>query len=379
MTGRTFAEFFAGIGLVRLGLEAAGWSAEFANDIDSKKHEMYGHHFGESAHYKVEDVYKLKASDVPDVALWWASFPCTDLSLAGYRRGLKGQESGSLYAFLKLLKDKDGQRPPLVALENVSGFLTSHGGMDFAGTIRALNRLGYSCDAFVLDAINFVPQSRPRVFIVGSFDTPSTKDVKAALEKRDARLKLSHLTTAMTGRKGLRWMIHDLPAPPEHTARLTNFLQRLDADSRRWWSRDRVEYLLGQMSPNHTEIAERLRHATSITKATVYRRIRYSKSMAEIRTDGVAGCLRTPKGGSSRQILLVLGKGEARARFMTPREYARLMGAPDYKIAVSDNQAYFGFGDAVCVPVISWIAEHALNPLMESASGDAVEVGSAAG
>jgi DNA (cytosine-5)-methyltransferase 1 len=99
--------------------------------------------------------------------------------------------------------------------------------------------------------------------------------------------------------------------------------------------------------------------------ATVYRRVRYGKSMAELRTDGVAGCLRTPRGGSSRQILLVAGMGAVRARFMTPREYARLMGAPQYTINVPDNQAYFGFGDAVCVPVIQWIGQRVLNPLVD--------------
>lgn len=85
--------------------------------------------------------------------------------------------------------------------------------------------------------------------------------------------------------------------------------------------------------------------------------------MAELRTDGVAGCLRTPRGGSARQILLKAGKGRFMARLLTPRECARLMGAGDFRIDVPLNQALFGFGDAVCVPVVEWIAEHYLNPL----------------
>ncbi len=363
---KTVAEFFAGIGLARLGLETAGWRIVFANDIDRKKREMYEHQFGESEHYKLGDVHKVKASDVPEATLWWASFPCTDLSLAGYRRGLKGRESGSLYAFLKLVRDKDGQRPPLVVLENVTGFVTSHNGQDFAETIRTLNRLGYTCDVFLLDAIHFVPQSRPRLFIVGAFDTPTTPDAKAALQERDDRLKISHLEEHMTERKGLRWMIQDLPAPPENSTRLPRVLQRLRPDSARWWSQDRVDYLLSQMSPRHHEIAEALRNAKTVSYSTVYRRVRSGASKAELRTDGIAGCLRTPRGGSSRQILVVVGRDRVRVRFMTPREYARLMGAPHYPIRVPDNQAYFGFGDAVCVPAITWIAEHYLNPLAES-------------
>ena len=87
--------------------------------------------------------------------------------------------------------------------------------------------------------------------------------------------------------------------------------------------------------------------------------------MAELRTDGVAGCLRTPKGGSGRQILFKAGFGRYMARLLTPRECASLMGADGYKIVAPLNQALFGFGDAVCVPVVEWIAEHYLNPALE--------------
>jgi DNA (cytosine-5)-methyltransferase 1 len=86
--------------------------------------------------------------------------------------------------------------------------------------------------------------------------------------------------------------------------------------------------------------------------------------MAELRTDGIAGCLRTPRGGSGRQILFKAGKGRYSVRLLTPRECARLMGADDYRISGSLNQALFGFGDAVCVPVIEWIAENYLNPVI---------------
>ena len=93
--------------------------------------------------------------------------------------------------------------------------------------------------------------------------------------------------------------------------------------------------------------------------------------MAEMRTDGVAGCLRTPRGGSGRQILLRAGYDQVDVRLLTPRECARLMGADDFVIDVPLNQAFFGFGDAVCVPVISWIAKYYLNPLVEELIADA--------
>jgi len=145
---------------------------------------------------------------------------------------------------------------------------------------------------------------------------------------------------------------------------LKTIIQSTDETTAYWWDEARVQYLIDQMSQRHRIVLENLMGQPNIQYATAYRRMRHNKSMAELRADGVAGCLRTPKGGSSRQILIAAGNQKVRARFMTPREYARLMGAPRYAIAVPDNQAYFGFGDAVCVPVVKWIARNVLNPFL---------------
>ena len=362
---RTFVDFFAGIGLAEMGLQQAGWKCVFANDNDPKKKEMYRHNF-KRVQYRRCDVLELSASEIPDAALWWGSFPCTDVSLAGYRAGLAGPQSGALLGMLLLLKEKDGQRPPLVLLENVTGFISSHGGSDFEETIRQLNGCGYSCDAFILDAIHFVPQSRPRLFIVGMFDYPITRNVKTALHGRSSQLTSPQLRKFIEKHRDLTWNMFDIPSPPATKRKLSHIVERLVGDSPYWWSSDRVQYLLDQMSPRHRELADAIRHKQKTMFATAYRRMRKGESMAELRADGISGCLRTPKGGSSRQILVQAGRGKLEARFMTPREYARLMGATGYKIEVSDNQAYFGFGDAVCVPAVSWIAHNVLNPLIQT-------------
>jgi DNA (cytosine-5)-methyltransferase 1 len=359
---KTFAEFFAGIGLVRLGLEQAGWKAKFANDIDQKKFEMYWENFTDTAEfYKIADIRDIEAADVPRVTLATASFPCTDLSLAGYRRGLAGSESGTFWPFANLLGQMDGNRPRILLIENVTGFLTSNKGSDFEAAIRALNDLGYACDPFILDAIHFVPQSRPRLFVVARLGADATSDVPAALSRRHPRLVRRQLTDFLLDHQNLRWCLSHIPAPPPPKRDFSKLLERLPAQSERWWPKERVDYLLGQMSPRHTKLVQHLREGRRTSYVTVYRRVRHKRSMAEVRADGIAGCLRTPRGGSSRQILLVLGRGKAKARFMTPTEYAALMGARDYKITVPDNQAYFGFGDAVCVPAVKWVAEKALN------------------
>ncbi len=90
-----------------------------------------------------------------------------------------------------------------------------------------------------------------------------------------------------------------------------------------------------------------------------------SQSTVELRTDGIAGCLRTPKGGSARQILVRAGKGEIRARLFSGKEAALLMGATEFTLnpSLSLNQVLFGFGDAVCVPALEWIGKNYLNKL----------------
>ena len=88
-SGMTFAEFFAGIGLMRLGLEQEGWTAVFANDIVEDKYEMYRAQFGNGdAHFVLGDIHDLDSTQIPKVAMATASFPCNDLSLAGMRKGL---------------------------------------------------------------------------------------------------------------------------------------------------------------------------------------------------------------------------------------------------------------------------------------------------
>ena len=162
------AEFFAGIGLVRLGLEEAGWHVAYANDIDPMKERSYNHHFGDEGHFSLADIHKVASEEIPDVQLATASFPCTDLSLAGRRQGLAGEQSSAFWGFIKVIKAMKARRPAMILLENVEGFLTSHKGQDFEQALLALNALGYSVDAFVIDARHFVPQSRRRLFIVGT-------------------------------------------------------------------------------------------------------------------------------------------------------------------------------------------------------------------
>jgi DNA (cytosine-5)-methyltransferase 1 len=146
---------------------------------------------------------------------------------------------------------------------------------------------------------------------------------------------------------------------------VNSLIENLPDNAPEWWSEERAGYLLNQMSPRHRLIANHMISGNTWSYGTVFRRMRNGVSTAELRVDGVAGCLRTPRGGSAKQILFKAGYGRYFARLLTPRECARLMCADGYNITVSRDQALFGFGDAVCVTVIEWIAQNYLAPLLD--------------
>ncbi|WP_229053458.1 DNA cytosine methyltransferase [Aeromicrobium sp. Leaf350] len=359
------AEFFAGIGLARLGLEKAGAEVVWANDFDPSKTLMYTSQFG-SDHYHERDIAGILGDDVPDVEIAWASFPCTDLSLAGNRRGLSGKSSSTFWQFTRILEEMGSRRPSVVALENVTGFATSHGGDDMTAAIGELNRLGYSVDVVTLDARRFVPQSRPRLFLVGA-TTPPPSSHNSGRELRPDWLQTAFGDPALLTHQAT------LPAPP---APMTSGLIRvIDRDADDWWDEQRTEAFLQSLSPLQTERVRALRNGTEVSFRTAYRRTRKGVATWEVRADDIAGCLRTARGGSSKQAVVEAGAGRVRVRWMSGLEYARLMGADDYDLSSArPSQALFGFGDAVCVPAVSWLAENYLVPLASGALTDEMPV-----
>ena len=376
MSKPTYYEFFAGGGMARAGL-GEGWRCLFANDFDAKKAETYRANWGGDALF-VGDVRKIETSQLPGVAdLVWASFPCQDLSLAGRGAGLAGERSGTFWPFFDLMRSlrKEGRAPRLLVFENVCGTLTSHGGKDFAAICEALASEGYRYGALVIDAALFVPQSRPRLFIVA---------VEATLA----------VPTALTAQT---------PAEPFHPSRLQGAFGRLSEIARRawvWWrlasphtrnlslaelvearpngvawrSEEETRALVSLMNETHRKRLEAARAAGRPAVGAVYRRTRYSAAgeksqRAEARFDGVSGCLRTPAGGSSRQFLLFVDGGRLRSRLISARETARLMGLPDdYLLPPSYNDAYHLTGDGVVAPAVRHLSHHLLEPLLLAAA-----------
>jgi DNA (cytosine-5)-methyltransferase 1 len=355
-------EFFAGIGLARMGLEKAGFQVTWANDYEPDKRAMYLGQFGESAGhtFKLGDVGKVDVAELPtDAALAWASSPCTDLSLAGGRAGLAGAESGVFWHFVELLRLLEVSRPEVVVLENVTGLATSHGGDDLAAAIRAFNDLDYSVDVLAVDARRFLPQSRPRMFVVGAQNPPPDTT------EPHSELRPDYLQWVF-GDPSLRTHRAHLPSPPAPRIKgLSALIEDIPVGDERWWDAERTAAFVASLSPMQRQRVAELRRGKGVTYRTAYRRTRAGVAVWEVRPDDISGCLRTARGGSSKQAVVRLGNKRLQVRWMTPLEYARLMGAGTYNLdGARTNQALFGFGDAVAVPVVRWLGVNYLLPLL---------------
>jgi DNA (cytosine-5)-methyltransferase 1 len=366
-----FYEFFAGAGLVRLALEP-DWHCLWANDIDQSKGKIYVENFGEDAFVRC-DVAEVAPESLPGVAdLAWASFPCQDLSLAGWGRGMSARRSGVFWAFWRIMHRLNdlGRRPPLIAIENVTGLLR---GENFRGLCEALAALDMQFGAMVIDARRFLPQSRPRVFVVAVDSGVDVERFTVKSPPDSPWVSGSLLSTVTKLPSDLRelWRWWDLPVPTDPVPDLAGMIDD-DPTEVAWHSKAETDHLLGLMTKRNRAKVEHALAAGGRRVGMLYRRTRDGRQRAEVRFDGVAGCLRTPQGGSSRQTVVVVRDGVVRTRLLSPREAARLMGAPDsFWLPESYTEAYWAMGDAVAVPAVEWLSRHLLTPLAFAARNTA--------
>lgn len=365
----TFYEFFAGGGMARAGL-GDGWDCLLANDFDHKKGKTYEDNWGKAG-LVVDDIRNIGPDDmkgIPDLV--WGSFPCQDLSLAGGGAGLRGDRSGTFWPFIEILKilKAESRLPAVVAVENVVGTLTSHGGKDFQAIIGALVGLGYRPGAFVADAALFLPQSRPRFFVVavrddlepvGAADGPSMPWHTPALRRAFCSLP-DDLAD--------RWVWWNMPVPGRREMRFADVIEEKPT-SVKWHTAAETRALLSMMSEVNLAKVRTAQAAGIRMVGGVYKRTRWAQGVkvqrAEVRFDDVAGCLRTPAGGSSRQSILVVEGSRIRSRLISSRETARLMGLPDsYRLPAGYNEAYHLTGDGVAVPVVRHIANSIIEPVV---------------
>lgn len=373
----TFMNFFAGAGLVETAMEQR-WSCIWANDISIKK--AYAFSLNHSIDpYVIGDIAHVSAKEVLAHAdLAWASFPCQDLSLAGGRSGMSAKRSGSFWAFWEVMRDLQAvnRRPPIIVLENVVGLLYD---VNFPVFVQAMTSLGMRVGILVIDAVLFLPQSRPRVFLIAVNSQVAVDDLveSDSSTKRywtpPSLLKAISRLPVEIAEHCVSWR---LPIPPPRDTQIEDVLD--DPRDAVWHSNEETLRLLSLLSTASVARVTEMRQSGSASIALGFKRTRQGHQQFEIRNDGVAGCLRVPSGGSSRQILLEVSGRDSRTRHLSPRETARMMGLQDsFTLPLNVNEALTAVADGVAAPVVKWLSEHILEPLAErarSASRDFVGV-----
>lgn len=350
-------EFFAGSGLVACGLSDE-FTPVWANDICDKKAAVYkANHQGN--HFLLGDIQEVRGDDLPSAHLSWASFPCQDLSLAGMTQGIHASRSGLVWQWLRIM-DEMPAKPRVLVAENVTGLVSAGNGEHYRVLHQALYERGYQVGAVALNAVHFVPQSRPRIFVIAV-----SREAKIPDNLVDRQPNWLHTPAVIKAAQNLPgWIWWKGPVPPDRQSTLLDIVDwdaPVDPD-------ETVQRNLAMMPPRHRE--QLLSANADPLAVTAYRRTRNGRTVLEVRFDGVAGCLRTPDGGSSRQLLILKRQGKITTRLITVREAARLMGAPEnFAIPGGYNDGYRAMGDAVAAPVAEYLGKTILVKLIEAAYG----------
>ncbi len=314
----TFIDLFAGIGGMRLAYEKAGGHCVYSNEWNKYSQQTYFANFGEQPD---GDITKVDENSIPDHDILVAGFPCQPFSIAGVSKkqslgratGFEDKTQGTLFFDVcRILKAK---RPKAFMLENVKNLCSHDRGRTFKVITESLDELNYEVFYQVLDGQNYVPQHRERILIVG-FDRDRYG------KKADFSFDLTPLT----------------PKPV-----MKDILEK-DVDDKYTLSDKLWDYLQGYAA----------KHKAAGNG--------FGYGIAE--PDGVARTLsaRYYKDGSE----ILIEQDGKNPRRLTPRECARLQGFPeDFKIPVSDTQAYRQFGNSVVVPLMSDVAQLVVGKIRE--------------
>lgn len=337
----TFIDLFAGIGGFRRGFEEVGGECVATCEWNKYARETYAANFDTAKHPFFWDISETKASDFPKHDVLLAGFPCQPFSIAGVSKknslgvahGFKCEEQGNL--FFDIVRIIEHHKPAAFLLENVKNLVSHDKGTTFKVIVDSLeNRLGYKVDWKVIDAKGFVPQHRERTYIVGT-------------------------------RKDTGFSFDDIKIPdPKKGPKLKTILHSQDgtelADS---------EFTLGKLAkvnPKYTLSPKLWKYLQDY--AAKHRAAGNGFGYGLVEEDMTSRTLsaRYYKDGSE----ILIKQNRKRPRRLTPRECARLMGFDDknhaMKIPVSDTQAYKQFGNAVVVPVVSFLAKQMLPHILES-------------
>ena len=291
-----FIDLFAGIGGIRSGFENHFGNCVFSSEWDKFAQITYEENFG---HLPSGDITQINETDIPNFDILLAGFPCQPFSNAGLKKGFNDKRGNLFFHIARITKH---HKPKVIFLENVKGFKNHDKGRTFETVKKILEELGYNLYYQILNAKDFgVPQNRERIYIVGflddvnfEFPKPLNKKVKVGdILDKDVEEKYTISDKLWAGHQRRKL---------EHKQKGNGFGYSM--------FNEKSEY-------------------TSTMSA------RYYKDGSEI----------------------LIKQDSKNPRKITPREASRLQGFPkNFKIPVSDTQAYKQFGNSVSVPVINAIA-----------------------
>jgi len=328
----TFVDLFAGIGGIRLGMESAGAECIFTSEWDKFAVKTYSDNH-RSDHEILGDINSISPADVPDHDILTAGFPCQPFSLAGVSKknslgrshGFLDETQGTL--FFNVASIIAEKRPRAVLLENVKNLISHDKGKTFEVIKRTMTEeLGYTLHYKVIDAKRYVPQHRERV-IMAAFREGENFDWDALIPDSAQRTMDSVLHREDGSEVGDEF---------------------IDSESGKVLSK----YTLSDGLWSYLQ-----------AYAAKHRAAGNGFGFGLVNRDSVSRTLSARYYKDGSEILVSQGP-DSNPRRLTPRECARLMGfADDFRISVSDTQAYKQFGNSVAVPVIAAAAKELVKQL----------------
>lgn len=303
----TFIDLFAGIGGMRLGFESVGGECIFSSEWDKYSQETYLANFGERP---AGDITKIDEHEIPNHDVLVAGFPCQPFSLAGVSKknslgrehGFKDKTQGTL--FFDIARILEVKRPKAFLLENVKNLRSHDKGKTYKIIIDTLKELNYHIFEQVIDGSGYVPQHRERIFIVGFDANIFEQAPKFIFPTSNVKYRVSDI------------LEKDVEDKYTLSDNLWTYLQ------------------------SHAEKHKKLGNG-------------FGFGIADLNGSTRTLSARYHKDGSE----ILIPQDQKNPRRLTPRECARLQGYPDeYRIVVSNTQAYKQFGNSVVVPLISAIA-----------------------
>lgn len=327
--GKTFKfiDLFAGIGGLRRAMESVGGHCVFTSEWDKYSQKTYMANFPDNR-LPTGDIREVDAGDIPEHDVLVAGFPCQPFSIAGVskknalgrKHGFEDETQGTL--FFDVLRILQHHRPAAFLLENVKNLKSHDKGHTFDVIRRKLTEeLGYTLDTRIIDAGHFVPQHRERIVMVGF--------------REETGFSFDDILLPSYGAKRMRNILHPENGTEEPEGHFTVGPDAMVSD--KYTLTDKLWAYLQNYAKKHK------------AKGNGF-------GFGMVDGDSISRTLSARYYKDGSEILVSRGEGN-NPRRLTPRECARLMGYPDdFKIPVSDTQAYRQFGNSVAVPVFAEVA-----------------------